>query len=121
VLVVEDDTDLLLGLAELLRARGAEVLGAADLRTARSLVRDHGAPDLLLADFDLPDGHGASFARELCAAAPSTRAVALTGHDEPEALDRSHEAGFVAHLVKPIDASALVGALMAAVRASATH
>lgn len=108
MLVLEDDVDLRADLVDLFRSRGADVLSAEDLRTARALVDDHGPPDLLLADFDLPDGHGASFAQELRSLRPELLAIALTGHGEPEGIDRSSAAGFVAHLVKPLDAETLL-------------
>lgn len=108
LLILEDDPDLREALGEMFRARGASVMSAHDLQTAREIVDDHGPPDLLLADFDLPDGHGAEFAEDLRSLAPGLRAIALTGHREPESMDRSHAAGFAAHLVKPLEPSTLV-------------
>lgn len=118
LLILEDDADLRESLDEMFRARGAHVMSASDLGTARAIVERVGAPDLLLADFDLPDGHGAAFAEDLRAVAPDVRAIALTGRREPESVDRSHAAGFAAHLVKPMEPSALV-AMVSAVAAGA--
>jgi CheY-like chemotaxis protein len=39
------------------------------------------------------------------------RLIALTGYGQAEDRRRSAEAGFDAHLVKPVSASALVGVL----------
>jgi CheY-like chemotaxis protein len=113
LLILEDDPDLREALGEMFRARGASVMAAHDLETARAIVDDHGAPDLLLADFDLPDGHGAAFAETLRALAPGLRAIALTGHREPESMDRSQAAGFAAHLVKPLEPSTLLAMVRA--------
>lgn len=118
LLILEDDPDLRESLDEMFRARGADVRSASDLDTARAIVEREGAPDLLLADFDLPDGHGAEFAEDLRAVAPDVRAIALTGRREPESLDRSHAAGFAAHLVKPMEPAALV-AMVSAVASAA--
>lgn len=118
LLILEDDHDLRDALGEVFRARGARVTSAPDIASARAIVAEHGVPDLLLADFDLPDGHGVAFAEDLRRRAPDLRAIALTGHREPESIDRSQAAGFAAHLVKPLEPSALV-AMVSAVASNA--
>ncbi|HEX5528829.1 MAG TPA: hypothetical protein VFZ82_04675 [Methylomirabilota bacterium] len=42
------------------------------------------------------------------------RLVALTGHGRPEDHRRSQEAGFDAHLVKPVDPASLAAVIAAA-------
>jgi two-component system CheB/CheR fusion protein len=63
-------------------------------------------PDLVLCDLGLPDGMtGFDVARELRrhTESRSLKLVALSGYGRPEDKDRSEEAGFDAHLTKPVD------------------
>lgn len=65
VLVVDDDEmgrDLT---AEMLRARGYEVIAAGDAAEARALIRSERAPDLILLDVMLPDASGIDLCREI--------------------------------------------------------
>jgi CheY-like chemotaxis protein len=62
-------------------------------------------PDVALLDIDLPDMPGLEVARRL-RANPRTadiHLVAMTGFGQREDRRRTQEAGFDAHLVKPVD------------------
>jgi CheY-like chemotaxis protein len=48
------------------------------------------------------------------AGGPRVRLVALTGYGLPDDQRRSREAGFDAHLVKPVDPARLAGVIAAA-------
>jgi DNA-binding response OmpR family regulator len=65
------------------------------LRTARAR-----SFDAVLTDLGLPDGSGIDVGRELSKNLP---VVALSGYGREQDRQRSAEAGFVAHLVKPAD------------------
>lgn len=66
---------------------------------------------LYLFDVSLPDGDGIELARELSEHGPRRPVVILTGLDAPDVLDRSMEAGVLAHLTKPVDDRQLEAAL----------
>lgn len=108
ILVVDDNADAARMLAALLRARGHHVetagSGAAALETA-SVFR----PDVVLLDIGLPGMDGYEVARRLREQPEARTAflVALTGYGRPEDRRRSTEAGFDAHLVKPVDLASL--------------
>ena len=75
-------------------------------------------PDIALVDVGLPGIDGYEVARRVRAQmGGAVRLVALTGYGLPEDHRRSQEAGFDAHLVKPVDPARLA-ALIAAPRAS---
>ncbi|MBS2020480.1 MAG: response regulator [Deltaproteobacteria bacterium] len=77
-------------------ARGLELL----------LTKDY---DVALVDIGLPGVDGYEIARRACAARAESRPVliALTGYGREEDRQRALDAGFDAHLVKPIDVSEL--------------
>jgi CheY-like chemotaxis protein len=62
-------------------------------------------PDMALIDIGLPALDGYEVARQI-RAMPGGRdifLVALTGYGQPRDRQQAHEAGFDAHLVKPVD------------------
>lgn len=107
-LLIEDHVDAAESLAMLLELIGHEVEvafdGAGGLEKARTLQ-----PEVVLCDIGLPGMDGYAVARAL-RAAPETRAaflIALTGYGQDDDRRRALEAGFDAHLVKPVDLEAL--------------
>jgi len=65
-------------------------------------------PDIVLCDIAMPGEDGFSFIRKVRELKPNqggkVTAVALTAYAGPENVQRSLEAGFDAHLAKPVDA-----------------
>ena len=64
--------------------------------------------DLLISDIGLPDGSGLDLMRKVVADRGPVPAIALTGYGMEEDVRRSLEAGFAAHMTKPIDFPRLV-------------
>jgi PAS domain S-box-containing protein len=99
LLLVEDNPDAAIALALCLEEYGYVVEHAATcaeaLRTARA-----GQFDAVLTDLGLPDGSGIEVGRALSGRLP---VVALSGYGQEQDRQRSSEAGFAAHLVKPAD------------------
>jgi CheY-like chemotaxis protein len=112
ILLVEDHGDLADALRVLLEALGAGVRTAATGEQALSAVAA-AVPDVVLCDLGLPDTDGFALLARLRAARPGARlpVIALTGRAQPEDRARTAAAGFAAHLVKPVDAEELTGAL----------
>ena len=104
VLVVDDNEDAAVMLAEVLQAVGHEVQLALDAAEAIRLVRNF-SPEVAILDIGLPvmDGYALAFRlrEELGEAAP--RMIAVTGYGQQHDLERSRRSGFSAHLVKPVD------------------
>jgi len=102
VLLVEDNDDALEMLSALLRHAGHEVHGCSNGPDAVSLA-SRVKPQLALVDIGLPGFDGLEVARRLRAQnGPPPVLVALTGYGQSEDIAQSREAGFVAHLVKPV-------------------
>ena len=86
---------------KLLVAMGHSVTTAATAAEAEAAWR--AAPfDLLISDLGLPDASGHELMGRLRAHRP-VRAIAVSGFGMAEDMKRSEEAGFVAHLTKPLD------------------
>ena len=100
LLVVEDHEQTMKVMARLLRSRGYDVLTAPTVKSALALASAHSF-DLVISDLGLPDGSGIDLMREL-AKKYGLRGIALSGYGMPEDRVKTQQAGFVAHLVKPI-------------------
>ncbi|HYH98801.1 hybrid sensor histidine kinase/response regulator, partial [Hyalangium sp.] len=103
VLIVEDNQDGREVLHELLEASGHRVDVAVNgLDGIAQATR--APPDVLLTDISLPELDGYEVARRVRATcSPVPYLVALTGYGMPEDRRRTREAGFDAHLVKPLN------------------
>ncbi|HYF20226.1 MAG TPA: ATP-binding protein, partial [Ramlibacter sp.] len=112
ILVVEDNRDGLETLVALLEMLGHEVAGAADGREALEVARSF-RPRIVLLDLGLPVLDGFEVARALWED-PELRNVyiaALTGWGAESDRRRTAEAGFDAHLTKPVELPALEAVL----------
>jgi signal transduction histidine kinase len=108
VLVIEDNDDGRYMLAVMLGFNGHEVLESPNGRKGIELALEH-RPDVILVDIGLPDMDGYQVARTLRADERTRNAViiALTGYGQEEDRRRAQEAGFDAHLLKPVLSDAL--------------
>jgi len=109
ILVVDDNTDAAESLAQVLRLNGHEVRTAYDGPTALDLARAQ-VPEVVLLDLGLPGMNGVEVAQRMRQSLGLTDAllVALTGYGQDEDRRRSQEAGFNAHLVKPVNLDAVL-------------
>ena len=115
ILIVEDSHDSRDMLRFLLEHAGHEVHEAADGATGVEAILTL-RPDIALVDVGLPGLDGFEVARRVRAdeRGREVRLVALTGYGLPEDHRRSQEAGFDAHLVKPVDPARLAAVIAAA-------
>lgn len=112
ILLIEDNTDTRDVMKFMLESEGARVetagTGQEGLRRAREV-----APDIVLCDIGLPDIDGLEVARHLRrdAGLARSRLIALTGYGQPEDVRHALDAGFEAHLTKPINLDELIAIL----------
>jgi CheY-like chemotaxis protein len=104
VLVVDDNVDAAESFAMLLQMAGHETRLAHDGADAMKAVRAF-KPDVVLLDLGLPIIDGFAVARLIRqdAALRNVVLVALTGYGQDGDRQRTSEAGFDHHLVKPVD------------------
>jgi CheY-like chemotaxis protein len=114
VLLVDDNVDAATTLADVLRLVGHRVHVAHDADTALDAAQKPQAEfDVFVLDIGLPGMTGHELVEAL-KAMPRWQAasfVALTGYGQPSDREDSREAGFDAHLVKPVQEATLLDAI----------
>lgn len=99
ILLVEDHAVTREALHRALSAAGHEVESADSVQAALQLAEQKF--DLMICDIQLPDGTGHDLLRQIRLKQP-LRAIAFSGFGSDEDFARSSDAGFAAHLVKPV-------------------
>ena len=112
ILVVDDNEDSATSLAMLLSELGHEVEVAYDGKSAIAAAAAF-SPDAVLLDIGMPVMNGLEACRAIRAQAGGERMLiaALTGWGQDEDQQLTREAGFDAHLVKPVEGEALAALL----------
>lgn len=112
VLVVDDNRDSADSLSMILAARGYETRTAYDGREALSVAREF-RPEAVLLDIGLPELNGYETCRGLrtLPGGETMVIIAQTGWGQEEDRQRTREAGFDHHLVKPIELPGLFALL----------
>lgn len=107
ILLVDDNDDARMLLADILGELGHEVTAAADGPEALAAV---GAwrPDVAILDIGLPGMDGYQLAVELRGVLPDAGLIALSGYGQAADRTRSRSAGFDRHLVKPVEVPRLL-------------
>ena len=113
ILIVEDNADARDALRMLLELDGHRVETAGEGLEALEIARGKD-PDIALIDIGLPDLSGYEVARRIRADLNGdVTLVAVTGYGQPEDQRRAFDAGFDAHLVKPVTVEQLNETLFA--------
>ena len=108
VLVAEDNDINMEIISELLTMNGLEVLPAADGRAAVELFKqsEPGSISMVLMDMQMPELNGCEAAKAIRrlerADAQSVPILALTGNDEPDAVEAAMAAGMNDYMIKPL-------------------
>ena len=109
LLVVEDHADTARALGILLRRAGFAVSSAGNVHAALEVLEKEPV-DLIVSDLGLPDGTGYDLMRRVRETRPIP-GIAMSGYGMEEDIQRSREAGFSEHLVKPVNVSKLEQAI----------
>jgi CheY-like chemotaxis protein len=118
LLLIDDNADALVILSMLLKLKGYIVTTAASglegLQVAQTLQ-----PAVILCDISMPDMDGYETCRRIRQHSwgKSMILISLTGYGQAQDIQRSLEAGFDKHLVKPVDVT-MLGQLLADLTAS---
>jgi CheY-like chemotaxis protein len=114
ILIVEDNDDARESLRLLLESLGHHVLEAGDGPRGLALALHH-RPEVVLIDLGLPELDGYEVARALRESPIGKTAalIAVTGYGQADDRRRSKDAGFDAHLVKPVSLGVLASLLAA--------
>lgn len=110
VLVAEDEALIRLDLVELLTEQGYEVVGqVGDGKDAVEQAREL-EPDVVVLDVNMPVMDGIAAAEQI-AGDRIAACVMLTAFSQRELVEKAREAGAMAYVVKPFDASDVVPAI----------
>jgi CheY-like chemotaxis protein len=101
VLVVEDHADTLRFMLRLLKLGGYTAHGASTIGEAVRIASREQC-QVVIADLGLPDGSGLELLPALRRHYDGIKGIAVTGHDGAALADAARNAGFDAHLVKPV-------------------
>ncbi len=118
ILIIEDDENLRVALADNLQAAGYEVLVAASGMDAR-IEMQRGPVDLVVLDLMLPDTDGYSLCRELRDAQTDARILMLTARSLDEDVVRGFDAGADDYVTKPYRLALLLARVRALLRRGA--
>ena len=112
ILVIDDNSDAAETLAALLRLRGYDVLTAPDGNTGIATAETT-QPRTILLDIGMPGLDGYETCRRIRRQTwgKSLQIIAVSGYGQQKDQQRAREAGFDAHLVKPVNLSTLVDLL----------
>lgn len=100
VLLVDDHQMFCELLRDLLERNGIDVVAAEGaVASGVASAREH-RPDVVLLDFELPDGNGVDAAKQILAETPSTAVVMLTGSDNEDTLMAAIDAGCTGFVTK---------------------
>lgn len=108
VLLIDDNIDAAESLAQLLALSGHDARIAGDGARGLALADDF-RPEVVFCDLGLPGMSGYEVAKAL-RSRPFGRDIviaALTGYGQPGDREKTAQAGFDAHLVKPVDPSVI--------------
>ncbi len=111
VLLVEDNQDAADALGLSLHHLGYQVTHAYSCDQALALAKAQDGFDVVVTDIGLPDGSGIEIGRHLRGQLP---VIALSGYGTQGDMQQSRDAGFAAHLVKPVATAAVHAAVQAA-------
>ena len=109
ILLVDDHPDTSSALERLLRRRGHTVTLANDVRSAMETANSCEF-DLLISDVGLPDASGLELMSRLRAKS-NLRGIAISGFGMNGDVEKSKQAGFHEHLLKPVDFETLEAAI----------
>lgn len=102
VLIVDDEEDFVLALAERLRMRGFQVEATTSSDDALRLVREDDFHVVIL-DVRMPGINGVTLMSEIRRKRPQVRFILVTGHGSASDAMRGMEEGAFDYLMKPVD------------------
>jgi DNA-binding NtrC family response regulator len=108
VLIVDDEPDFAVTLAERLQLRGFHALAVGGADEALSRIREGFGADVVLLDLKMPGVDGLGTLSRLKQEDSTVEAILLTGHGSTTAAIEGMQRGLFDYLVKPIDIGELV-------------
>ena len=115
ILLVDDDTDTLTAVENVLRYHGAEVIRATSTDEALALLAER-APTVIVADLSMPDCDGLDLIRRvrgLSSPHGNLPAAVLSAHAASDRESTASAAGFQVYIEKPVRPEVFVNQIAA--------
>lgn len=124
ILSVDDDPEMREMIEIVLQSQGADLVSVGSVREAWQILNGgQWKPEVLLSDLGMPDEDGYDLIRKLRSSETREEdilpAIAITGYAGQQEGERAIEAGFQAHLAKPLNWNELVKTIKTFVRKQA--
>ena len=100
VLIVDDETDILLLIGQYLEAKGVDFKLAGNVAQARKHLEDSRF-DLVISDFNMPGESGLDLFHFILSAYPGLRFVLMTGYADTGLKRKARSMGICGYLEKP--------------------
>jgi signal transduction histidine kinase/ActR/RegA family two-component response regulator len=115
VVIIDDNEDAAQTMAMLVEQLGGSARMAHGAASGLAAVQEF-QPDIVLLDIGMPDMDGYETCRQIRQqpASGNVVVIAVTGWGQPQDKQRALDAGFDAHLVKPVDPTTLASVLQSA-------
>jgi response regulator RpfG family c-di-GMP phosphodiesterase len=111
ILIVDDETEILESLADLLR-KDFYIFATSDIDEARNLLASHNMISLVISDQRMPGLSGAELLAETAKTNPDTARILLTGYADIEAvIEAVNQGQIVQYITKPWNPINLLGVL----------
>lgn len=107
ILIIDDEQEFGLTLAERLLLRGYDAKAIADVEHAM-IELSQSIPSVVLLDLKMPGGFGTSTVKAIKDISPSTRILIITGHGGQTDLQEALQSGADGFLIKPVDIDELL-------------
>lgn len=111
LLLLEDHVVTRNAMSRLLVLEGHVVETAATIHDAKILLESNQWFDLIISDLGLPDGTGIEFLSWMTSKWPEIPAIAITALSSDADRKKISDAGFRAHITKPVSFDALTSAV----------
>ena len=107
VLLVDDEVEFTLALAERLQLRKYDVRTAGSALEALALIHDR-PPDVIILDLKIPGMDGIETLKTIKTLDPSIEVIMLTGHGDAESVEEGIKNGAFEYIMKPVDIGELI-------------
>ena len=114
IAIVDDDASVRKALGRLLSASSFDIKSYGSARDFLKSLQ-LGTPDCLVVDLHMPELTGFDLQRQLMRSGINIPTIVITAYPEPGLRERCESAGAAAFLIKPFDATALIGEINSAV------
>jgi CheY-like chemotaxis protein len=121
ILLVDDEKNFLLSLADMLRANenNFTIVTASNGREGCAIV-DSGEIDLVVTDLNMPEMDGFELMAHISQVSPNTPVIAMTAYGTPEMESRLSNMGAFQYIEKPIDFDSLLNMINEGLKTGST-